>query len=350
MSDSEATDHGRSATGPQSLLAKVTTWLNSEGYPTEFRTANIFRKHRFHAVQGTYVAGESENSKREIDVLASVTVDTPSGFLRISYVAECKWSSDRPWVIFTSPTNRMAPSACIAQTISSKLGGAIVWAIAGNEKLHALETFLTPQEGGFGGRQAFTKGNDPFYAAVQTAVSNCVSYVREYDRPQRKGTIPRAGVLGFPLVVVEGDIYRAHFDTVSNEVILTATDHVRCHWKGSPSLELFATVDVVSMKHLDAFVSRRAEEINALVPIMMQSLEEIKDFGRSGRRDTITVMPGPRGFIGIPPLLQELVAIHKTPRARRSAEGPSSHGESTSGEPPPSSDRLERPGRGKRKS
>lgn len=130
-----------------SLLHRVSSWLASEGYPTEFRTANIFQKHGFHVTQGAYVRGDAEGLKREIDVLASITARASSGFLRISYVVECKWSTDKPWIVFTSSSTEMAPSACIAQTISSKLGEAIVWAVAGNETLQSLQTFLTPENG-----------------------------------------------------------------------------------------------------------------------------------------------------------------------------------------------------------
>ena len=294
------------------LLRRVSSWLNSEGYPTEFRTASIFQKHGFQVSQGTYVPGDAEGLKREIDVLASITERASSGFLRISYIVECKWSADKPWIVFASPTTRMAPSACIAQTISSKLGETIVWAIAGNETLHSLDTFLTPDKGGFGGRQAFSKGKDPFYSAVQAAVGNSTSYVSEYDRPQRaKGTIPESGVVAFPIVLVDGDILLAYFDTDLGEMKIEMTDHVRCHWRGSPSWEFLATVDVVSMRHLEVFVRKRAEEMKTLIPIMVNAYEEIKKFASTGSPDALTVTPGPRGFIGPPSLVRELLAGHK---------------------------------------
>jgi hypothetical protein len=297
---------------PATLLDRVSSWLEAEGYPTEFRTANIFQKHGFHARQGEYVRAGSEGLKREIDVVASITARSPSRILRLSYVVECKWSGDKPWVVFTSLTTQMAPSACIAQTISSKLGEAIVWAIAGNETLHSLETFSTPKKGGFGGRQAFSKGNDAFYSAVQAAVNNSISYVSEYDRRYRKkGSMPDAAVVAFPLVLVEGDIFVAYFDGGSGEVKIEPTDYVRCHWHGSPEWEFFATLDVVSMKHLDAFVKKRAEEAEALLLIMMETYEEVERFCSSGSLADLTVTPGPRGFIGAPSLVREFLDAHR---------------------------------------
>jgi hypothetical protein len=156
--------------------------MYSEGYPTEFRAASLFQRHGFAASQGHYVEGANEELKREIDVLASATIPTEFRFLRISYVVECKWSADKPWIIFTSPTKIMAPSALIAQTISSKLGAAALWIAAGSETLSRLATFSTPKRGGFGGRQAFSKGSDQFYSAVQSVTSNACQYAAWYDR------------------------------------------------------------------------------------------------------------------------------------------------------------------------
>jgi hypothetical protein len=212
----------------------------------------------------------------------------------------------------------MAPSACIAQTISSKLGDAIVWAIAGNETLHTLQTFETPQKGGFGGRQAFSKGSDAFYSAVQAAVSNSKSYVTEYDRGRRtKATIPRAGVIAFPVVVVDGIIFVAYFDINSGEIKIETTDHVRCHWKGSPAWEFLATVDFVSMQYLDVFARKRAEETKKLIPIMINCYDEIRNFAASGSPEALTVTPGPRGIVGAPSLLRELFAAQKDVASRR---------------------------------
>jgi len=217
----------------------------------------------------------------------------------------------------------MAPSACIAQTISSELGEAIVWAIAGNKTLHSLQTFLTPEKGGFGGRQAFSKGNDAFYSAVQAAVGNSTSYVAEYDRPQRaKGTIPEAGVVAFPIVLVDGDIFLAYFDADLGEVKIEVTNHVRCHWRGSPSWGFLATIDVVSMRHLEVFVRERAEETETLIPIMMNAYNEIRDLASTGSPEALTVTPGPRGFIGVPPLVRELFTVHKEVASPQVGEDP----------------------------
>lgn len=291
------------------LVGKVANWLRSEGYSTEFRAANIFRKHRFSVRQGEYVSADEKAQLREIDVLASLDVEAPFGLLRCSHVVECKWSADKPWVIFSSPTARMAPSACAAQSISSSLGEALIWLIAGNERLQSLSTFAPSIHSGFGGRQAFSKTNDVFYSAIQGVVSNSVSYVEEYDRyPLTKAGLPEMAVLAFPVIVVDGNILKAAYDPTSDEVQLETVPHIRCHWRGAQSWRYIASVDIVSLQHLDAFVLQRANDMRVLIDEIFPAAEEVVKFAECGDRGILTVSEGPRGTIGVPALLRQKFA------------------------------------------
>lgn len=258
--------------------------------------------------------GADEGPKREIDVLASINSRTSTGLLRVSNIVECKWSLDKPWVIFTSPTTHLAPAACASQSISSVLGESIIWMIAGTDSLHSLQLFSTPPEGGFGGRQAFSKGNDPFYSAVQAAVGNSKSYVDEYDSKHSAGRMPSIGVIAFPIVLVEGEIIRAYYDASDDKLKLESAPYVRCHWKGSASWRFFATVDVVSLSHFDKFVEERARDTRVLLATMHQANDEIARYGESGNWDDLTISRGPRGTIGPPKLLREISKRHVKPK------------------------------------
>lgn len=75
-----------------SIEYKILDWMSTEGYPLEFKTANIFRANHFNTFQGRYVNDFKTNIPREIDVIAQKTTDVGDSFLRISYVIECKRS------------------------------------------------------------------------------------------------------------------------------------------------------------------------------------------------------------------------------------------------------------------
>ncbi len=144
--------------GPESgLNDKVSAWLDSQGYPLEFLTANAFHRRDFGVLQGYYVPDVQSGTPREIDVLASATHADVESLLRITYVVECKYSRDKPWVVFTSPRGNMHPAACIAQTVGSATGAAILWTLAGDKQLQSLDTFRAPPRPGFGHQRYFSR-------------------------------------------------------------------------------------------------------------------------------------------------------------------------------------------------
>ena len=102
-------------------------------------------------------------------------------------------SKDKPWLIFVSPHQQIGTGACIAQTIGNRLGSALLWCLADDQKISKLDVFWTPETPGFGGRQAFAKGNDLFYSAVQSVTGAAISSVSKYDRSDRlAGKVPAA--------------------------------------------------------------------------------------------------------------------------------------------------------------
>ena len=82
-----------------SLDEKVKRWVEKEGDPLEFSTAHKFKKRRF-SVEQSYFAKDENGKAREVDVLATANVPIGRSFLRIKHVVECKWSKDKPWVLF----------------------------------------------------------------------------------------------------------------------------------------------------------------------------------------------------------------------------------------------------------
>ena len=283
------------------LAAEVRKWLSDEGYPTEFRTANVFREAGFHVRQGLHARDQHGEAPREIDALADLTLHTGEHYLRVCHIVECKFSKSKPWVIFSDPGFSIAPSACIAQTIGSHLGGCLLWIDAGKRPLHRLDIFQVPKRAGFGGRQAFAKGNDSFYAAISAATQLSVSYMKRYDHEERqKGILPRAAVIAFPLIVVDAPLFEAYFSNEKDDVVLEQIPHIRCHWRGSAAWPLHATVEVVALSHLKPLVEARLVDSKLLLSEM-----EATCFA-AGTLDALQISSGSRGVVGLHQLLSEL--------------------------------------------
>lgn len=298
--------------GTVDLHSKVREWLNQEGYPTEFTATSVFQRHEFRVRQGYYVRDDDSDAVREIDILAEKTASSRDYLVRACHVVECKWSRDKPWVVFTSANAQIGHAACVAQTMASLLGSTILWAIAGDKSLHNMDLFSTPDRPGFNGRQAFSKGKDYFYSAMRSVTTLAFLAMREYDRVERpKGKMPRSAVVAFPVIVVDGQLFEAFYDVDEADVRLEAVKHVRCHWRGSPSWKHHATVDIVTLDHLEEFVANRTNELDSLLSKMKNTRNQIAECFKQRTLDPLTVPRAARGILGLPRLLREALPGQK---------------------------------------
>lgn len=294
------------------VIDKVKAWLNEQGYPLEFRTAAEFHLAGIEAHQGLYVR-ESPSLVREIDVLARLRF-IGGIFFEISIVVECKWSRDKPWVVFTTPLTRMAPSACIAQTMGSSLGSAVMHCLASRKDLCSFETFSSATRNGFGGRRAFTKDTDQdhFYSAVHSLISKARAYSLEFDHNRKKDKLPTTGCIVFPMIVVEGELYEAFFDTTINDVQLSPVEWIRLHWRGAEQTgQWISTLDIVKSQSLAPLLSRRKAEWEKLCTYAQATISNLVKCFNEESLSALNLEPAARGYLGLPPLLRELRELQK---------------------------------------
>jgi DNA-binding Lrp family transcriptional regulator len=77
------------------------------------------------------------------------------------------------------------------------------------------------------------------------------------------------------MIVVDGEIFEAFFDESSQNMRVEARRRVRCHWRGARSWNLHATIDVVSLDHLDDFLKTRAQEVITVLEKLQRKRNEI---------------------------------------------------------------------------
>ncbi|MBL8263549.1 MAG: hypothetical protein JNM58_14085 [Xanthomonadaceae bacterium] len=288
-----------------SLVEKVGDWLNRQGYPLEFSTAAAFHRAGFRTHQGLYV--DDSESTREIDVVATQDLKSGRSLIRAEFVIECKWSVDKPWVVFASKHSRMAKSACVAQTLGSKAGRTVLWAKAGDEALHSIGIFDTPVLPGFGGRQAFSDNRDLVFDALKSVVSLSHSRAVEYDR-QASSPSDHLDfvVMVFPVVVLKGRLFVAKYDEETGRMAVDEALRARIHWRGSDKWKLITTIDVVTEGQLEQYAGQVRKDVDALLPVMSESVMSLKQCVVSRDLSGWPVTSGPRGVAGRPSLLKEI--------------------------------------------
>jgi hypothetical protein len=272
----------------------------------EYATAEIFQRHGFGVLQGSYVDDRETGKRREVDVEAWKVVEWKKrGPIRVDCVAECKKSS-KPWVFFTTERARVAPSVCVARTLGSELGTSAMWCLAGHEELAKLPTFATPSRPAFSGRQAWSGENDVVYNALRSVVAATRTISEQLDSlPHNRGTIPEGGGVGFPLIVLDGELFEAHPDEMG-KIRVRPADSVRVHWRGAPSWPVHVTVDVVVLGALDKYVASLARDVDVIIRLLKQAFDCISDAAALGDRSKVLMTKGPRGTIGLPRLLRDI--------------------------------------------
>jgi hypothetical protein len=303
------------------LKKKVEDWLGTQGYPLEFATAAAFRQHGFDVQQGTFARDPEEGISREIDILASMTERGDSSVVRVYFVVECKWSIDKPWVVFVAPGG-MSPAACVAQTVGDKAARMLLWAKAGDKDLQSIGLFQKPDLAGFGGRQALSEKKDVFYEAIQSITSATLLWSQNYDRVSDPPTraLKHAVVL-FPLVVVKGSLFQASYDGGTQGVAVAECDSARVYWKGLPKWGGTLTVDIVKADALPGFLEQRRLQVQGLISKMQTALAQLRKAFTEKDIDLFKVTEAVRG-VGRPPLFRELEEFLKTKAAGSVTDSP----------------------------
>lgn len=306
-------DGGNQMNKNSNMKDKVEEWLSKEGYSLEFYVATQFQKSYFNVMQGSYVRDKDNDSVREIDVIASTDFEDDNFIIRILNVIECKWSKDKPWVIFTS-NNSMNPRATIAQSFASSLGDAILWHVSGNEELYNTSYFYSPEYAGFGGRQALTNpnGKDLFYSSMQSITSATNQLTKEYDNKHfQQFNLPKIAVIAFPIIVVDGVLFEAKYDSEQEMILLNETNHVRLHWSGSDSWEFHSTIDVVTKNYIGEFAKQRRKETELLGEIFIKSLKNIVDCYEDKSLKKLNYNQEEIEIIGLPKILYNIDLMKK---------------------------------------
>ena len=293
------------------VAQKVLEWVSKEGYPLEFKTANVFRENGFTAYQGRYVDDFKTGQPREIDVDASITYDVDGAFLRMSYIVESKWSDDKPWVIFTDSSSRISPGACIAQSISTKSVDACLFYLASRPDIQCLSIFDVPVRPGFNGRQAFSNQNDLVYSTLKSVVSACYSEKLWYEKGRAEVYEHFGlGVLLLPLIVIQGKLFESYYNQETAKLEVEERSSIRLHWKGSDAWKFHSTVDVVTIDALPDYILEKSREIPYLMSEIAKIFLQVKaSVNQKSLRpmQNLMIERGSDGKASIPYLLHYLI-------------------------------------------
>lgn len=235
-----------------SPLAKVSGWIHKTGLPLELAAASAFKLFKFDVTHSAVYADPQSDKGREIDVVAYVRDGT--GLLQFYAVIECK-ASPNLWVVLTSSdpvgiayssiglATERTRDALPSDSLSTRhdLGSA----------LYVLHNH------GYGLKQAFSKENDPAYAACISVMKAAQAQLEEsFSNTDRYKFV-------MPLIVVDAPIYECIVAS-NGEIELKEVQYSSFNFTAYIPDRLHCVVRIVhkdSLNHVARLLKRISEEI-----------------------------------------------------------------------------------------
>lgn len=167
--------------------------------------AKTFRANGFKVAQSVYYSDPETNQARETDLVCYYQKTIEDVTFNLTFVLECKKSSDKPWIVFKSnnKTKRLRGFDVVEGTLN---GIALLNDIdqhKGKRRKSTIE-FLAFEDIaiGHGATQAFTSGPDTTYSAITTVLKAIRYFVEKYSKTKVK-----ICSLYFPVIVIDSKLF-----------------------------------------------------------------------------------------------------------------------------------------------
>ena len=253
---------------------QIRSWLQTQGYPLEMRTAAAYRDAGFRVVQSSYYQDPESSDWREIDVVADKTwiaAETNSVPVRMMFVAECKASRDKPWILFTAKRALASPSR-VVQRVSNPVGHAWLQIVSRRHDIQSLRLFRVSPTPAYGIVQALRNqgAQDPTYGAALSVVKACVALTRGPFQTHDAGW----ALVAFPTIVTEARLFQCSLDLNSAEeqLELKEVPYGDLVWRNPISQHPNTIMKVVNIDHLEKLMRTTARSASRLVELTLPEL------------------------------------------------------------------------------
>ena len=263
-----------------SLEARILQEIHKTGFPLELRVSDCLNSRGYYVANNLYYVDQDEQKGREADIRALYNqffkVQNTDHCARNCILIECKKSSDKPWVIFTSPEASYDPSIFDVET-----RGLLIdpnWSDANfSEALEKIHPFYKYKRRGRSYFEAFknTEAGDTIFKALTTAVKATISM-----RDGKFGAQVRDLCFYYPLIVFEGKLFEAYLEdgkiTVSeSEAIMVTFSYQSASYKSESFI-----VPIVTEKALTQICTGLEESLACWANYLMKHPTTFKQVDR----------------------------------------------------------------------
>jgi hypothetical protein len=239
-------------------------WLSSQGSLLEMKVAKRFSENNFEVISSSIYEDPITKVGREIDVIASKGKLLEKHIVwDITFVIECKYSKDKPWVLFRSSEQKIYGKNYDITFRSASYHAQVM--------LLELETSSNDLKGNF----LFSFNNNLYYGLKRVhsesdrMVNEAINQVCNAVHARRlmidsfNTSLITNLELQFPILVVQGNLFEAYLDD-RFELVLNEADFGHFFTTRPELGNKRFYIDIVTLDYLDEYIkkiSQAAKEI-----------------------------------------------------------------------------------------
>ena len=246
----------------------IRKWIKKNGYPFEMQVAKHFRNSGFAISQSIMYRDSETNKYRETDIIAHRTKSFNGVWVNITFVIECKKSSDKPWILFV---NKHLYSLQYSKypVLASYNASRLIKRIETNNSFKSPLIFPTITNSGYNIVTAFSEKSDVAYAASQSVIKAC-----EYLVDKSNASVKKFCNIYIPIIAIEGQLYEAFLNEADeidlNQVYCSTVISTKSFEEHNSNL-----ISIVSSDNLKKFTDNLCTQVDEFYRIYEDDINQI---------------------------------------------------------------------------
>lgn len=204
---------------------KIKDWLLKGGLPLEMKFSRALLKGGFEVAQSVYYRDPETDKFRETDIVASKYERINETWIHLTFVIECKKSTDKPWVILKN--ERLSNSIDNLLPIYHTDNASNFINASNKNEYKSPLLFRNDRNLGYSVQTAFNNGSDRSYESIQSVTKACEYFAHKVSQRSK------VCAFYFPVVLVDGTLCEASYleeeieiDEVNySEILITRSFH-----------------------------------------------------------------------------------------------------------------------------
>lgn len=212
--------------GPKDLKVKIEEWLEKGGYPLEMQVCQVFSNNGFDVVPSDFYLDDESGQSREIDLIASHTIEFDKFLVTFTYIVECKNNNDKPWVAFENINFVTDHRSTYLNQPSNELGKIILTFISNNHPYIFNNLFFPQNRIAYSIVSAFSGDNDAAYKGLYSVTKATAHKIKSrHHRGKHECEI------FVPLIVLSGKLFMGKL--INEKIELSEMNNISAFWRNS---------------------------------------------------------------------------------------------------------------------